>query len=363
MSPQFQPEDNQFDGHSFSSRRALSPDLGLAVAFSNFATLAEAGLPILRSLKIIQRQAIHPEIEAALGDVCDEIESGSTLSEGMAKVGRPFSGIDISITKAAENIGAIDVVLKSLAANKSFCVADLSSDPNLELSPEMRRYSHTLGTLIGAGVPILEALKHVEEISSDPLKVATKVVSETIKQGYSLAHGFNEADVPMISDAWIRIVDIGEENGLIDRLLIQVAELPHVTQILAAGLQNDPTNVNSVVNRVASLQQFFDRDFGSEMTATLTPDLRKYSHALGTCVQLGIPILDALKVAASGLSEDLMAMSEKAAEGIRQGESLSRSFKEHSPDIHPLWLTMVDVGEETGDLDIKLIEAARSRLW
>src|SRR3972149_1031775 len=77
--------------------------------------LQDAGLPILRSLKILQEQSAPGAMKNALIDVCDEIESGATLSEAMAKSPKAFNRLYVNMIKAGEAGGALEVILQRLA--------------------------------------------------------------------------------------------------------------------------------------------------------------------------------------------------------------------------------------------------------
>ena len=77
--------------------------------------LQDAGLPILRSLKILEQQAKPGALKNALIDVCEEIEGGATLSEAMAKSPKAFDRLYVNMIKAGEAGGALEVILKRLA--------------------------------------------------------------------------------------------------------------------------------------------------------------------------------------------------------------------------------------------------------
>ncbi len=77
--------------------------------------LQDAGLPILRSLKILEKQSKPGALKNCLIDVCDEIESGATLSEAMAKSPKAFNRLYVNMIKAGEAGGALEVILKRLA--------------------------------------------------------------------------------------------------------------------------------------------------------------------------------------------------------------------------------------------------------
>jgi type IV pilus assembly protein PilC len=77
--------------------------------------LQDAGLPILRSLKILEGQQKPGRLKNALADVAEEIEGGSTLSEAMAKSPRVFNRLYVNMIKAGEAGGALEVILRRLA--------------------------------------------------------------------------------------------------------------------------------------------------------------------------------------------------------------------------------------------------------
>ena len=77
--------------------------------------LQDAGMPILRSLRILEGQARPGRLKNSLMDVCDEIEGGSTLSEAMAKSPKAFDRLYVNMVKAGEAGGALEIILQRLA--------------------------------------------------------------------------------------------------------------------------------------------------------------------------------------------------------------------------------------------------------
>src|SRR5262245_40916075 len=77
--------------------------------------LQDAGLPILRSLRILEAQSKPGRLKNSLMDVCDEIEGGATLSEAMAKCPKAFDRLYVNMIKAGEAGGALEVILQRLA--------------------------------------------------------------------------------------------------------------------------------------------------------------------------------------------------------------------------------------------------------
>src|SRR6516165_9487258 len=80
-----------------------------------FSTLQDAGLPVLRSLKILEKQMKPGVLKNALMDVVDDVESGSTLSEAFGKHPKCFDRLYVNMIKAGEAGGALEVIMKRLA--------------------------------------------------------------------------------------------------------------------------------------------------------------------------------------------------------------------------------------------------------
>src|SRR5262245_11007032 len=80
-----------------------------------FSTLQDAGLPVLRSLRILERQMKPSVLKNSLIDVVDDVESGSALSEAMAKHPKCFNKLYVNMVKAGEAGGALEVILQRLA--------------------------------------------------------------------------------------------------------------------------------------------------------------------------------------------------------------------------------------------------------
>src|SRR4051812_34933771 len=80
-----------------------------------FSTLQDAGLPVLRSLRILEGQMKPGVLKNALIDVVDDVESGATLSEAFGKHPPCFDRLYVNMVKAGEAGGALEIILKRLA--------------------------------------------------------------------------------------------------------------------------------------------------------------------------------------------------------------------------------------------------------
>src|SRR5215468_178010 len=79
------------------------------------ATLVDAGLPLLRGLRVLEKQERNPTLKSIIGDLALSIEGGSTFSEGLAQHPKVFNRLYVNMVKAGELGGVLEVVLARLS--------------------------------------------------------------------------------------------------------------------------------------------------------------------------------------------------------------------------------------------------------
>ncbi len=79
------------------------------------ATLVDAGLPLLRGLRVLEKQERNPTLKAIIGELAVAIEGGSTFSEGLAQHPKVFNRLFVNMVKAGELGGVLEVVLNRLS--------------------------------------------------------------------------------------------------------------------------------------------------------------------------------------------------------------------------------------------------------
>ena len=79
------------------------------------ATLIEAGLPLVRGLRVLQKQEKHPALKNAIGEIAESIEAGSTFAEALSQHPKIFNRLFVNMVKAGEIGGVLDIVLNRLA--------------------------------------------------------------------------------------------------------------------------------------------------------------------------------------------------------------------------------------------------------
>jgi type IV pilus assembly protein PilC len=311
--------------------------------------LQDAGLPILRSLRILETQAKPGALKNSLIDVCDEIEGGSTLSEAMAKAPKAFDRLYVNMIKAGEAGGALEVILQRLA--------------------EFQERSQSLK-------------RKVKGAMIYPVAVVTFAVGILVFIMIKIVPAF---------------VKIFKDFG---------TELPAMTKMLMIGSNATlnywyllPGIPLSVWLFVKLLRKFSAGRFGWDLFTLKIPIfgalvekniVARTMRTLGTLVASGVPILEAINITKETSGNAVFeGLYNKVHEAIREGESIAQPLKDYSrPGFHPMALffwfffiggpigallyvtkmnsrivddmvvNMVDVGEETGELDTMLYKVA-----
>ena len=344
----------------------------LAAFTRQLSILQNAGLPILRSLRILEQQAKGGRLKNSLMDTCEEIESGSTLSEAFAKSPKAFDRLYVNMIKAGEAGGALEIILQRLA-------------DFMERSEALKR--KVKGAMI---YPIVVIMVAVLILTFIMIKI-----------------------VPTFKEIF---ADFG-------------TELPAATQLLIA-VSNATANYWYVIPLfplslwllVKLIRKFKAGRMGWDMFSLNWPvfgmlieknSMARTTRTLGTLVASGVPILEALNITRETCGNAMFErLYGKVADSIREGDTIAKPLKDYSsPGFHPvaliLWMlaasfpalcllsvpgvraiagslalasavlgglyyvtrmnrrvvddlvvNMVDVGEETGELDTMLYKVA-----
>src|SRR5437762_457080 len=192
------------------------------------STLQDAGLPILRSLQILEQQQKPGLLKAIIGGVADEVEGGGTLSDAMSKYPKAFDkDYGWAYVRAAPFVimGLLKVIKLSEGGKYAVDVVKLKI-PILGAilsKTAIARFTRTLGTLISAGVPILDAINITKETSGNEVFARALVkVHDAIREGESMADPLRATKV--CDSIVVNMVDVGEETGDLDKMLLKIAD-------------------------------------------------------------------------------------------------------------------------------------------
>lgn len=290
------------------------------------STLQDAGLSILRSLKILEQQQKRGTFKKVLGYLADDIEGGATLSEAMAKYPRTFNRLFVNMVAAGEVGGVLDVILQR--------VADF-----MEKAERLR--GKIKGAMVYPIVVLTAALVIVLGLMIFIIPTFAEVLSD-------MSDG--EAGLPPLTQALLNISNwlLGRKglNALmvvlfpfvIFLILKLIRQFRHGRLVLDIILLKTP-----IVGKIAYL------------TA-----VARWTRTLGTLISAGVPILEALNITRETAGNEVYSnMLGKVQNSIRQGDSFANPLRQ-SKTVDSIVVNMVDVGEETGDLDKMLEKIARN---
>jgi type IV pilus assembly protein PilC len=282
-----------------------------------FSTLQDAGLPVLRSLRILEHQMKPGVLKNALIDVVDDVESGSSLSEAFAKHPKCFDRLYVNMVKAGEAGGALEVILQRLADFK-------------EKAQSLKR--RITGAMVYPIVVILVAVS-----------ILTFIMVFIIPKFEKIFKDFNMT-LPVLTQMLMAT----------SRWFAQywfVLPLFPLTLWLLFKL----IRLNRTGSYALDRTWLFVPIIGPLIEKTI---VARTVRTLGTLVSSGVPILEALSIVRETCTNMVFErMYQRVYESIREGDTIAQPLKE-SRLVDDMVVNMVDVGEETGDLDTMLYKIA-----
>jgi type IV pilus assembly protein PilC len=283
------------------------------------STLQDAGLPILRSLRILEDQTKPGVLKNALQDIVEDVEAGSTLSEAMEKHPKAFDRLYVHTVRAGEAGGVLDQILRKLAEF-------------MEKAMALKR------RIIGAMVyPVMVISVAVIILVAIMLGIVPKF--EDIFKKFDIPGGLPGPTMLLITVSRV----VGAYWFLIPLVPIGIYAILRVVKSTQGGryfmdwaAMKLPI-IGSIINRQA---------------------VAKFSRTLGTLVASGVPILEALNITRETVGNEVVSRAlTQVHDSIREGESIAGPLRQ-SGVVDPIVVNMVDVGEETGELDKMLLKVA-----
>jgi len=284
------------------------------------STLQDAGLPILRSLRILEEQQKSGTFKRVIGYVADDIEGGSTLSEAMARYPKTFDRLFTGMVAAGETGGVLDLILAR--------VADFMEKAQKLKSRVKSAMVYPIVVLTAAFGILLALMKYVipqfktvlEEMVSGELNPVTTTVLG-ISNWIATQYGW--------------VVIIGIPFGIV--FLLKIARKFHTGRYVLDSVKLKLPVMGQLTNKVS---------------------VTRWTRTLGTLIGAGVPILDALTVTRETAGNEVFAnMLNNVHNSIRQGDTFADPLRQ-SKTVDLIVSNMVAVGEETGDLDKMLLKVA-----
>jgi type IV pilus assembly protein PilC len=283
------------------------------------STLQDAGLPILRSLRILEGQTKPGVLKNALQDVIEDVEAGSTLSEAMEKHPKAFDSLYVHTVRAGEAGGVLDQILRKLAEFMEKAMALKRRIIGAMVYPCV-----VIGITVGIlAVLMIWIVPKFEEI----------FLKFDIKGGLPGMTKFLIGVSHAAYDFWFLIPGIPIGFFVAYRLLKASKGGRYWMDWFFMRIPL----VGSLINRQA---------------------VARFTRTLGTLIAAGVPILEALTITRETIGNEVVSRAlQQVHDSIREGESIAGPLRA-SGVVDPIVVNMVDVGEETGELDKMLIKVA-----
>ncbi len=289
----------------------------LAVFSRQFATMINSGLSLLRSLSILVDQTENKELARILGEVRNDIETGSSLSVGMAKHPDAFPPLMVNMCKAGEVGGFLDMVLLQIAENYEAEVklrGKVKSAMTYPVVVFVMAILAVVGMLLFI-VPVFEAM--FKDLGAT-LPLPTRfLVFLSGQMKVLLPAGI--VGLVAFSFVWKRIKRDEKVRNVVDPLKLKAPVFGPLFQKIA---------------------------------------LARFARNLGTMLRSGVPILQSLDIVADTCGNIVLTNAVRdVQESVRTGESLTRPLSDH-PVFPSMVVQMMAVGEDTGALDTMLAKIA-----
>ena len=290
------------------------------------STLQDAGLPLLRSIQILESQQKPGKLKSILGEVGEDVEAGSTLSDAMAKHPRAFDRLYTKMVNAGEIGGVLDVILQRLA---NF----------MEKAQRLRR--RIIGAMIYPTVVIIIAVA-----------IVTAIMYFVIPKFKDIFDDF-EVELPGLTlwliDMSLWVAGTRSEDQVIPGWVFIVVGPFAVFLFFKLLRKTGPGRAATDIVRVKLPV------IGTLVQKTA---VARFTRTLGTLISAGVPILEAIMITrdTSGNYVFERALTQ-VHDSIREGETFAGPLRE-AKVCDAIVVNMIDVGEETGDLDTMLMKIA-----
>ncbi len=283
------------------------------------ATLVDAGLPLLRGLRVLEKQERNPTLKGIIGELALSIEGGSTFSEALAQHPKVFNRLFVNMVKAGELGGVLEVVL-------------------VRLSEFMEKAQKIKGKVIAAmfyPCAVLVVATCILMILMVKVIPSFKAVFEGMLEG---------AQLPAFTRLVLGISTMVKDNILMTLGIVAVVFIlftlfkktkfgRHVWD----KVKLKAPVIGPVISKVA---------------------ISRFTRTLGTLVSSGVPILQALTIVKETAGNVIVSNAVSSVhESVKEGETITAPL-EASGIFPPMVISMVDVGEQTGALPEMLLKIA-----
>jgi type IV pilus assembly protein PilC len=299
-------------------RKKVKPKL-LMIFTRQLATLIDAGLPLLRSLTVLAKQERDALLRNTINKMAETVQGGSTFSEALAQHPYIFNDLYVNMVRAGELGGVLELILGRLAEFQEKAAKIKGKVGGAMIYPiiVMTMAVGIMAFLLVFIVPKFEAVFH-DMLGDKPLPAVTLFVIGVSK---------------FVQNHWLLLIG--------------------VIVAVFAGLRfaNSTSGGRFIIDRFKLRVPLF----GDLIRKTA---ISRFSRTLGTLVTSGVPILQALNITKETAGNMVIASAiSQVHDSVKEGESIVQPL-EASGAFPPMVISMIDVGEETGQLPDMLLKIA-----
>ncbi|BBN94264.1 type II secretion system protein [Deinococcus grandis] len=292
------------------------PSLKQVAIFSKqLATLINAGVPLVQSLAILQKQIDHKGFQGVVKEMRGEIEAGTPLSDALAKHPKIFNRLYLNLVRAGETSGTLDSVLERIAAFQ---------EKELALRGKIK-----------------SALTYPAVVLAFAVLITYFLLTTIVPQFAGILSQLN-APLPFITKMLMAVSDF-----LKNQILIMVGIIIAVT-FLYRWYYNTPKGrviIDDIKLRVPILGNLIQKSA-----------IASFSRTFGLLISSGVNIIESLEITKGTANNAIVEESiENAKNVVMVGEQMSSSLAT-SKVFPPMVVSMISIGEETGSLDDMLVK-------
>jgi type IV pilus assembly protein PilC len=299
-------------------RKTVKPKI-MMIFTRQLATLIDSGLPLLRGLNVLAKQERDNVLRNTINKLAEGVQSGGTFSESLAQHPKVFNELYVNMVKAGELGGVLEVVLTRLA----------------EFQEKAAKIKNK----------VIAAMVYPAIVMVMALAIMTFLLIYIVPKFEGIFHDMlGDKPLPTITLFVISISTFVQAHWLV---------LLGAIIALIAGY--------NFLNRTAGGRSFVDRFklrvplFGDVIRKTA---ISRFSRTLGTLVTSGVPILQALNITRATAGNTVISKAiGQVHDSVKEGESIVQPL-EASGAFPPMVISMIDVGEETGQLPEMLLKIA-----
>jgi type IV pilus assembly protein PilC len=291
----------------------------LMIFTRQLATLIDSGLPLLRGLNVLGKQERDQVLRGTIDRLADSVQGGNTFSESLAQHPRIFNKLYVNMVKAGELGGVLEVVLSRLAEFQE-------KAQKVKNKVVAAMFYPIVVLFIAVAIMIFLMVFIVpkfEEIFRDML---------------------GNKPLPPLTSAVIGVSRIIQHNVL---AILAVVVVAWIAFVMFARTPSGRRTLDAIKLKMPL--------FGDLVRKSA---ISRFSRTLGTLVSSGVPILQALNITRETAGNVVLAEAiNKVHDSVKEGESIVAPL-EASGVFPPMVISMIDVGEETGQLPEMLLKIA-----